>query len=69
MILNDYDGMRIHMEKFIQEVQRVDKEVKELQEEITQVDNETKGVKKKLLDLRFIKSIEESRIKSKKKYS
>lgn len=69
IILNDYDGMRREMESFIREVIKLDTEIKDLKQERVQIDTEINNVKQRLLDLRFIKSIEESRIRSKRKYS
>ncbi len=52
VLLNDYEGMREVMEKFVRKIEGVSGDVVRLRSEISEVERETEIVKKKALNLR-----------------
>ena len=56
VLLNDFDGMREVIRKFVGEIKKMDDEVDALLSEIGAVDRETQMVKKKSLTLRVFQT-------------
>lgn len=68
ILLNDFDGMRDCLIKFMEKYGKIENEISEIKQNTKETENEIKIFKKKSFDLRFMKSYEESRVKPKKKH-